>query len=80
MPMRLCLLVCALLVSGVTCADPLREGFASPPASARPRTWWHWMNGNVTKEGIAKDLAWMHDIGLGGVQNFDASLATPTVV
>ena len=43
--------------------DALLDGFADPPASARPRTWWHWMNGNVTKDGIAKDLAWMKAVG-----------------
>ena len=39
--------------------DTLRSDFAAPPATARPRVWWHWMNGNVTKDGIAKDIAWM---------------------
>jgi hypothetical protein len=42
--------------------DPLQQGFAAPPDSARPRAWWHWMNGNVTKDGIAKDLAWMKPV------------------
>ena len=32
----------------------LEQSFADPPASSRPRVWWHWMNGNVTKDGIAK--------------------------
>ena len=48
--------------------------------SARPRVWWHWMNGNITKEGIKLDLEWMHRVGLGGFQNFDAALDTPQVV
>ncbi len=61
-------------------ADALRAGFEQPPAGARPRVWWHWMNGNITKEGIQLDLQWMHDTGLGGFQNFDAALATPQVV
>jgi hypothetical protein len=60
--------------------DPLAEGFASPPNAARPRVWWHWMNGNITQEGIANDLAWMDQVGIGGVQNFDANLATPQIV
>ncbi|MCX7676636.1 MAG: glycosyl hydrolase [Alteraurantiacibacter sp.] len=60
--------------------DPLRDGFADPPQSARPRTWWHWMNGNVTREGIVKDLAWLSSVGIGGIQTFDASLSTPQVV
>lgn len=61
-------------------SDPLADGFAEPPMSARPRAWWHWMNGNVTKDGIAKDLEWMKWVGLGGLQNFDANLATPQIV
>jgi hypothetical protein len=58
-------------------ADPLVAGFIHPPQSARPRVWWHWMNGNITQDGIDKDLAWMKRIGLGGVQNFDASFSEP---
>lgn len=60
--------------------DALRDGFESPPASARPRLWWHWMNGNISKDGIAKDLEWMQAIGIGGIQVFDANLATPQIV
>jgi len=60
--------------------DPLKSGFENPPEGARPRVWWHWMNGNITKEGIKLDLEWMHRVGLGGFQNFDAALSTPQVV
>jgi hypothetical protein len=61
--------------------DPgLEHGFKNPPDSAKPRVWWHWMNGNITKEGIKLDLEWMKRIGLGGFQNFDAALATPQIV
>ncbi|HKX56449.1 MAG TPA: glycosyl hydrolase, partial [Xanthomonadales bacterium] len=66
--------------AGQTVADPLLAGFQDPPQSARPRVWWHWMNGNITEDGIAKDLAWMKRIGIGGMHNFDASLYTPQVV
>ena len=61
-------------------ADPLAEGFRDPPASARPRVWWHWMNGNVTEDGIRLDLEWMKRIGIGSAQTFDAQLNTPQVV
>ncbi len=62
-------------------SSPALEGqFRDPPNSARPRVWWHWMNGNITKDGIAKDLAWMKRVGIGGVQNFDANLMTPQIV
>ena len=36
--------------------DGLEGDFRNPPDSARPRVWWHWMNGNVTKAGITADL------------------------
>lgn len=60
--------------------DSLAQGFQNPPSSARPRVWWHWMNGNITKEGIKLDLDWMHEVGIAGFQNFDAALSTPQVV
>ena len=63
-----------------TASDPLKQGFENPPNSARPRVWWHWMNGNITKEGIKLDLEWMHRVGIVGFQNFDAALSTPQVV
>jgi hypothetical protein len=61
-------------------SDYLASGFAQPPNSAAPRVWWHWMNGNITKDGIKLDLEWMKRIGIGGFQTFDASLGTPQVV
>ncbi|MBO9713877.1 glycosyl hydrolase [Sphingomonas sp.] len=61
--------------------DPLRDGFRDPPQSARPWVWWHWMDGNVTIDGIDRDLAWFRDIGLGGFQVFDvAQPGVPKVV
>jgi hypothetical protein len=60
--------------------DPLIEAFRDPPNSARPRVWWHWMNGNISKDGIRKDLEWMKRVGIGGAQNFDANLNTPQIV
>jgi len=36
-------------------------GFADPPDEARPRAWWHWMDGNVDPQGIYLDLEWLCD-------------------
>jgi hypothetical protein len=72
-----------LAVIGTLGADAgaldLRE-FRDPPNTARPRVWWHWLNGNITKEGIRRDIEWMARSGLGGLQNFDAAMMTPQVV
>src|SRR6266699_6145918 len=67
-------------VPGQTPGDTLENGFLNPPDSARPRVWWHWMNGNITKEGIKLDLEWMKRVGIGGFQNFDAAVNTPKLV
>lgn len=60
--------------------DQLHSGFINPPEAAKPRVWWHWMNGNVTWEGAKADMDWMNRIGIGGLQSFDAGQATPQVV
>ncbi len=60
--------------------DLLKTNFHNPPNSSKPRVWWHWMNGNISKDGIKKDLEWMHRSGIGGFQNFDAALMTPQIV
>ncbi|MBQ5602951.1 MAG: glycoside hydrolase family 2, partial [Bacteroidales bacterium] len=60
--------------------DALKQGFENPPSHVRPQIWWHWMNGNITKDGIRKDIEWFKRIGLGGFHVFDASFSTPQVV
>ncbi len=63
--------------AGQDSGDELERGFQQPPESAKPRAWWHWLNGNVTKEGITADLEWMKRVGIGGMQMFDGSLGVP---
>ena len=67
----------AAMATSVTVAADLAEGFRNPPPSARPHTWWHWMNGNVSKEGITADLEAMAAAGIAGAHVFDAGLGIP---
>lgn len=60
--------------------DILFEGFRAPPSTARPHVLWPWMNGNVTKTGIWRDLGWMKRVGIVGVMTADAAIDTPQVV
>lgn len=50
----------------------LAKAFTTPAKAARPQVWWHWMDGNVSKEGIRKDIEWMDRAGIGGFHQFDA--------
>lgn len=57
--------------------DPLVEGFKNPPPSAKARTWWHWMNGNISKAGITSDLEAMKAVGIQEAQIFNVKLNEP---
>lgn len=71
------LVLLSLSLLAPTASDPLMAGFVNPPASARPHTWWHWMDGNVTKEGITADLEAMKEVGIGGAQMFTVAQGIP---
>ena len=58
-------------------SDDLKVGFASPPSAARPRFYWFWLGGSMTKEGIRADLEAMHDVGIGGVLMMNAYPTSP---
>jgi hypothetical protein len=60
--------------------NAFEQGFRNPPDSAKPRTWWHWTGGNITKEGITKDLQWMKQVGIAGMQLADVSFGMGQVV
>ena len=57
----------------------MQRDFQNPPDAAKPRVWWHWMSGNVSKEGITADLEWMHRVGIGGMQMFDGDLGVANI-
>lgn len=57
--------------------DYLEKGFLNPPNEAKPQAWWHWMNCNITKEGIKADLEAMAKIGVGGLTILDIGEGIP---
>src|SRR5439155_23975079 len=57
-------------------ADQLESGFIDPPRDARLRAYWWWLNGNVTKAAITRDLEQMKAKGFGGALICDAGGAT----
>ena len=74
----LTLLFAALFpLSGVS-ASNLDSGFQQPPSSARPWTYWMWIDGNVTREGITADLEAMARVGIGGVLIMDVWQHVPS--
>ncbi len=58
-------LLAAILVALNARAGELERSFAVPPEATRPRCYWYWMDGHITKEGITKDLEAMKRVGIG---------------
>ena len=70
----------ALLLSG--CSNNVDEyisedSFMNPPSSVKPRTWMHTMSGNMSKEGMTKDLEAISEAGIGGVMLFTLTHGIP---
>jgi hypothetical protein len=52
--------------------DALSAGFKQPPAAAKLRCYWWWLNGNTTAEAITRDLEAMKAHGFAGAILVDA--------
>ncbi|MBF0197972.1 MAG: sulfatase-like hydrolase/transferase [Planctomycetes bacterium] len=53
--------VCFCCVIHATSFD---EGFRNPSDEMKPWCYWYWLEGNITKEGISKDLESMAEVGI----------------
>lgn len=47
--------------------DHLEQNFLSPPESVKTSVYWYWMCGNISKEGVVKDLEEMKRVGINRV-------------
>ena len=53
------------------------ETFRKPPQIYRPQTWFHYIGGNVSKEGITADLEAIAKTGISGIQLFHGQFGGP---
>ncbi|PWK27763.1 alpha-L-rhamnosidase-like protein [Arcicella aurantiaca] len=61
-----------LFLSNTIFAQISDKNFQNPPSEYGIRCWWWWLNGNVTKEAITRDLHEMKAKGFSGACIFDA--------
>ena len=66
------LLAVVTALSVAASASDLESGFLAPPPEVRLHSYWWWLNGNVTREAITRDLEAMKDKGFGGALITDA--------
>lgn len=57
--------------------EVMRANFASPPETARPGVYWYFMDGNLSKESITKDLEAMKEAGIGYVTFLEVNVGVP---
>ncbi len=55
----------------------LRQGFVTPPDSTRPGVYWYFMDGNLSREGMTKDLEAMKEAGIGSVIFLEVNVGIP---
>ena len=55
--------------AGTVASSMLERGFVAPPDSVKISTYWYWISGNVSKEGVAEDLRSMKAAGIHRANN-----------
>ncbi|MBX2924490.1 MAG: glycosyl hydrolase [Chitinophagaceae bacterium] len=61
-------------ISGI---GALKAGFVNPPDWARPGVYWYFMDGNLSEEGMTKDLESMSRSGIGNVIFLEVNVGVP---
>ena len=59
------------VTSNDTC-NYLNKNFKAPPSNYGVNCWWWWLNGNVNKEAITRDMEAMKSRNFHGAMIFDA--------
>lgn len=73
----LCLVFVSASYQSKSEIDTLQKNFTTPPESARPGVYWYFMDGNLSKGGITKDLESMKKAGIGSVLFLEVNVGVP---
>ena len=69
-----------LMITGTStsaCGADLNESFTTPPGSARPGVYWYFMDGNLDRREMVKDLESMKEVGLGNLVFLEVNVGVP---
>ena len=69
------MLIGSILFS-VTSADTLSSTFQQPSEATKPWCYWYWLDGDISKEGITKDLENMAEVGIARAMIGNVTLST----
>jgi len=57
--------------------DKLKEDFKNPPDSAKPGVYWYFMDGNLSREEMTKDLESMKEVGISNLIFLEVGIGVP---
>jgi hypothetical protein len=58
-------------------ADPLKQAFLHPPDAAKPGVYWYFMDGNLSREEMTKDLESMKEVGISNLIFLEVGIGVP---
>ena len=65
------------LICSAAASDDLERSFREPPDSARPGVYWYFMDGNLSQEGMTRDLEAMKVAGIGHLVFLEVNVGVP---
>ncbi|GAB1454176.1 hypothetical protein MASR2M47_42320 [Draconibacterium sp.] len=60
-----------------TPGDKLKEDFKNPPDSSKPGVYWYFMDGNLSREEMTKDLESMKEVGISNLIFLEVGIGVP---
>ena len=70
----------AIMIAGIStfaCGADLERNFKTPPDAARPGVYWYFMDGNLDREEMVRDLESMKEVGLGNLVFLEVDVGVP---
>ncbi|TNF42872.1 MAG: glycosyl hydrolase, partial [Bacteroidetes bacterium] len=57
--------------------DTLKKSFLNPPESSKPGVYWYFMDGNLSREEMTKDLESMKEVGISNLIFLEVGIGVP---
>lgn len=58
-------------------SNSLKKAFLNPPAASRPGVYWYFMDGNLNREEMTKDLESMKEVGINNLIFLEVGIGVP---
>ncbi len=70
-------LACTMMACTAQPDDKLKEEFKNPPDTSKPGVYWYFMDGNLSREGMTKDLESMKEVGISNLIFLEVGIGVP---